>query len=158
MTGLTDGAINTGREMMSKAQQDDRLIYLLFTAQHRLKMHVRDELNDAGVKTTLVQAGILFLLVEKNDQAMSELSKLLSLDNSTITGLIDRLERAGLVQRQANPKDRRVSLIHITPQGIKEADKAGRIINRINQEIMSCFSNSEIKSFGKILKGLLAKF
>jgi DNA-binding MarR family transcriptional regulator len=141
--------------MMSGTQQDERLIYLLFTAQHKLKMHIKDQLLKAGLKTTLGQTGILFMLVEKNDQAMSELSRLLFLDNSTVTGLIDRLEKAGLVQRKANPKDRRVSLIHITPQGIKEAKKAGQVINRINEEIKTGFSKQEINSFIKVLTGFL---
>jgi DNA-binding MarR family transcriptional regulator len=142
---------------MPSMPQDDRLIYLLFTAQHRLKMHIKDELLAAGVKTTMVQAGILFMLIEKNDQAMSELSRLLLLDNSTVTGLIDRLEKTGFVQRKANPKDRRVSLIHITPKGIKEAKEAGKVINGINENIKTGFSTSEVASFTKILNSLIAK-
>ena len=80
---------------MSMNSKDDRLIYLVFTAQNRLRMYIRDELMAAGLKITLVQAGILFLLEEKNGRPMSEFSRLLSLDNSTITGLIDRLEKSG---------------------------------------------------------------
>lgn len=143
---------------MSSTQQDERLIYLLFTAQHKLKMHIKDQMLKAGLKTTLGQTGILFVLVEKNDQAMSELSRLLFLDNSTVTGLIDRLEKAGFVQRRANPKDRRVSLIHITPRGIKEADKAGQVISRINGAIKAGLSKAELESFSKTLKGFMAKF
>ncbi|MCP4567190.1 MAG: MarR family transcriptional regulator, partial [FCB group bacterium] len=97
---------------MSTISKDDRLIHLVFTAQHRLRMHMRDELMAAGVKITMVQAGILFLLKENNGQAMSQLSRRLILDNSTITGLIDRLEKSGFVIRKANLKDRRISLIH----------------------------------------------
>jgi DNA-binding MarR family transcriptional regulator len=143
---------------MSNNSKDDRLIYLVFMAQNRLRMHVRDELMAADVKITLVQAGILFLLREKNGRAMSKLGQLLSLDNSTITGLTDRLEKAGFVQRKANPKDRRMSLIHITRQGIREANKAKTVINRINEEIKANFSKEEIESFKKILNSFVVKF
>ena len=143
---------------MSENSKDNRLIYLVFTAQNRLRMYVRDELTAAGVKITLVQAGILFLLREKNGRAMSELGQLLSLDNSTITGLTDRLEKAGFVLRKANPKDRRMSLIHITRQGTKEADKAQTVINRINEEIRADFSKEEIEAFKRILNSFVAKF
>jgi DNA-binding MarR family transcriptional regulator len=112
----------------------------------------------ASVKITLVQAGILFLLKEKNGRAMSEIGQQLSLDNSTITGLIDRLEMAGFVRRKDNPKDRRISLIHITRQGIKEASKAKTVINRVNEEIKASFSKEEIKSFQKILNSFVVKF
>ena len=50
---------------MSNNSNDDRFVYLVFTAQNRLRMYVRDELMAANVKITLVQAGILFLLQEK---------------------------------------------------------------------------------------------
>ena len=143
---------------MSMNSKDDRLIYLVFTAQNRLRMYIRDELMAAGVKITLVQAGILFLLEEKNGRAMSELGRLLSLDNSTITGLIDRLEKSGFVQRKANHKDRRMSLFHITRQGIKEVNQAKTVINRINDEIKADFSKREIEAFKKILKSFVTKF
>lgn len=143
---------------MSMISKDDRLIYLVFTAQHRLRMHIRDELLAAGVKITLEQVGILFLLKEENGRAMSQLSRLLFLDNSTITGLIDRLEKSGFVLRKANPKDRRIFLIHITGQGIKEVNKAKTVINRVNEEIKADFSKEEIESFKKILNSFVVKF
>jgi DNA-binding MarR family transcriptional regulator len=143
---------------MSMISKDDRLIYLVFTAQNRLRMYIRDELMSAGVKITMVQAGILFLLEEKNGRAMSELGRLLSLDNSTITGLIDRLEKSGFVHRKANPKDRRIFLIHITRQGIKEVNKAQTVINQVNDEIKADFSIQEIEAFKKILNSFVAKF
>ena len=143
---------------MSMNSKDDRIIYLVFTAQNRLRMYIRDELTAAGVKITMVQAGTLFLLQEKNGRAMSELGQLLSLDNSTVTGLIDRLEKSGFVQRKANPKDRRMSLIHITRQGIKEVNKAKTVINQVNDEIKADFSKQEIEAFKKILNSFVAKF
>ncbi len=143
---------------MSNNSNDDRFVYLVFTAQNRLRMYIRDELTAAGVKITMVQAGILFLLQEKNGRSMSELGQLLSLDNSTITGLIDRLEKSGFVQRKANPKDRRMSLIHITRQGIKEVNKAKTVINQVNDEIKADFSKQEIEAFKKILNSFVAKF
>jgi len=141
--------------MISK---DDRLVYLLLAAQHRLRMHIKDELIAAGLKVTLVQAGILFLLKEKNGRSMSELSRLLFIDNSTITGLIDRLEISGFVLRKTNPKDRRSSLIHITRHGLHEVNQAGIVINRINEAIKTDLSDQELESFKKILNGFLTQF
>ena len=143
---------------MSNNLKDDRFIYLIFTAQNRLRMYIRDELMAAKVKITLVQAGILFLLREKDGRAMSELGQHLSLDNSTITGLTDRLEKEGFVRRQVNPKDRRISLIHITPEGIQEINQAKTVINRINNEIKADFSREEIDTFKKILNNFVGKF
>jgi MarR family transcriptional regulator, organic hydroperoxide resistance regulator len=48
---------------------------------------------------------------------MSELARLLACDNSNVTGLIDRLEERGLVERRAAEHDRRVKLVALTPAG-----------------------------------------
>lgn len=48
---------------------------------------------------------------------MSELAASLSITTSAITGLIDRMERAGLVRRVRDPKDRRAIHIEATPKG-----------------------------------------
>ena len=143
---------------MPRNPENDRLIFLIIMAQHRLRMNIRDRLKADGVKITLVQAGILFLLKQKNGRTMSEASQILSLDNSTITGLTDRLEKSGFVKRQADPSDRRVSLIHITPEGLGEADRARIVINAVNEEIKADFTKKEIETFKKVLNGFLTKF
>ena len=100
--------------MMGKARmesapmpKDDRLIFLVFTAQLKLKTYLKNVLSEAGVTITPAQSAILFLLKKKNGQTMSELTQVLSIDNSTLTGLVDRLERVGFVKRNAGRLDRR---------------------------------------------------
>lgn len=137
---------------------DDRLIYLVFTAQQKLKTYLNNTLNSEGVTVTPAQAAILFLLREKDGQSMSELSHVLSMDNSTVTGLVDRLQKSGLVTRRANPDDRRVSLIRITPQGVEEIKKAKPVITRVNEQIKAGLSDQEINTFKGILNSFFEKF
>ncbi|HVO66344.1 MAG TPA: MarR family transcriptional regulator [Syntrophales bacterium] len=137
---------------------DDRLIYLIFTAQQKLRTHLTNIMNRENVKVTPAQAGILFLLSEKDGRTMSELSQILSIDNSTITGLVDRLEKVGLVRRKASPNDGRASFVHVSQQGIEEMNKAKRIVGRINQEIKNGFKPEELESFKKILRSFFQKF
>jgi len=138
-------------------QPDDRLIYLISRAQHSLMTHLKKELNARGASITPVQAGILFLL-RKNALTMTKLSQILSIDNSAITGLVDRLEKSGLAQRTTNPKDRRTYLIRITEKGKSEIDRAYVIIKRVNEEIKSGFSTDEIETFKRVLNSLLDRF
>ena len=137
---------------------DDRLIYLVFTAQQKLKTYLNNTLNSEGVTVTPAQAAILFLLREKDGQSMSELSHVLSMDNSTVTGLVDRLQKSGLVTRRANPDDRRISLIRITPQGVEEIKKAKPVITRVNEQIKAGLSDQEINTFKGILNSFFEKF
>ena len=137
---------------------DDRLIYLLFTAQQKLRTYLKKMMTKENVRVTTAQAGILFLLKQKDGRTMSELSQILSIDNSTITGLVDRLEKTGLVRRNASPYDRRASHVFVNPQGIEEVDKAKRVIRMVNQEIKNGFSAEELESFNRILKSLLINY
>ena len=137
---------------------DDRLIYLIFTAQQKLRTHLANIMIKENVKVTPAQAGILFLLSEKDGRTMGEMSKILSMDNSTITGLVNRLEKMGLVLRKASIYDRRSSHVHIRPEGIDEMNKARSIVGKVNQEIKNGFTVEELESFKKIMRSFFEKF
>lgn len=139
-------------------QIDDRLIYLISMAQQKLWTYLKAALKSEGIRVTPAQAGILFILKQENGQSMTELSKALSMDNSTITGLVDRLEKLGFVHRNASPKDRRMFLIYITPEGEEESNRAKTVIQKANEKIKCGFSQKEIQIFTKILKSFFEKF
>jgi len=136
---------------------DDRLIYLISRAQHSLMTHLKKELSNRGIMLTPAQAGILFVL-RKQAHTMTALSRKLSIDNSAITGLVDRLEKSGLAERTTNPDDRRTFLIRITGKGKTEIDRAYEIIRKVNQEIKAGFSADEMETFKSVMNGLLVKF
>jgi DNA-binding MarR family transcriptional regulator len=137
---------------------DDRLIYQLFMAQQKLRTYITNALFQGGIKVTLSQAGILFLLMEKDGQVMTDLSSALNIDNSTLTGLVDRLERSGYVTRRPGDSDRRSFRIHITPHGADEAKRAGRVIRAINEKMKDGFSQEEIETFKSVLRGIGERF
>ncbi|AZM62180.1 MULTISPECIES: MarR family winged helix-turn-helix transcriptional regulator [unclassified Streptomyces] len=92
-----------------------------------------DALVDALVRSTFQVAGMLTRIGARHDLSftqlrvlgilrdrrprMTELACFLGLDKSTMSGLIDRAERRGLVTRDRNPEDRRVVDVVITPAG-----------------------------------------
>ncbi|MEJ5349420.1 MAG: MarR family transcriptional regulator [Desulfosoma sp.] len=137
---------------------DDRLIFLLSRAHHKLQNHIKERLAAAGVRLTVAQAGILFLLKHFDGRTMTELSGALSTDNSAVTGLVDRLEKLGFIVRRPCPKDRRVYRIHITPEGIQEVNKAKDVIRAVNKEIKEGFSPEEIDVFRAVLNEIFTKF
>lgn len=71
----------------------------------------------AGMAVSSPQFNALLMLKELGPLTMGELCKRLFAACSTITDLADRLERAGLVTRSRDTKDRRVVRIHILPKG-----------------------------------------
>ncbi|QVQ54326.1 MarR family transcriptional regulator [Spiractinospora alimapuensis] len=58
-------------------------------------------------------------LLDGQALVMGEIGRVLDLEKSSVTGMVDRLERRGLVRRRQNPKDRRASLIGLTTDGAR---------------------------------------
>ena len=137
---------------------DDRLMFLLFTAQQKLRNYLNQSLQEDNVRITVPQAGILFLLKGRENRTMSEIGQLLNLDNSTVTGLADRLEKAGYVTREPNPGDRRAWHLHLTAQGRGEAQKASRVVGRVNAEVKAGISEQDMDAFKRVLNGFSKKF
>ena len=92
------------------------------------------------------------LWMAKDPLSMGELSTQLSCDPSSATGIVDRLERKGLVRRVADPGDRRAKRVELTPDG-----KALR--RRIEQRVMAARPSVAglTKAEQRQLRGLLQK-
>ena len=136
----------------------DKHIYLIFTAQHLLKNYLIKTLKENGIRITPAHSTILFLLEKNNPQTMTDLSQALHLDNSTITGLIDRLEKSSFVERIDHPNDRRKWSVSILKEGLDEIARARIVIGRINKEIESGFSKEELTVLQRILGCFTKKF
>jgi DNA-binding MarR family transcriptional regulator len=138
-------------------KKDDRLIYLISMAQLALRARINTLFTDAGLRVTLPQATVLFLLTEKDCRMMSELGRIIGVDNSAMTGLVDRLEKAGLVRREAKRDDRRALLIRITPEGRGMAVKATKIVHGVNEKIQEGFEAGQIAALKAVLLGILER-
>ncbi len=139
------------------SEKDNRLIFLTLSAAHRLKNHLIQIYKDNGIQITPAHTGIMFSLLE-GPKSMNDLSKILEIKNSTVTGLVDRLEAKKLVERVSDPEDRRKWNIRITEAGKNELTKARAIIKRINADIAQGFTQEEVTAFSKVLRSMINKF
>ncbi len=68
-------------------------------------------------KLTIPQYFILSLLSERDGRPFKELADVLACTRATVTGIVDTLEKKGLVTRNPNPGDRRSLLVKLTNRG-----------------------------------------
>jgi DNA-binding MarR family transcriptional regulator len=94
------------------------------------------------------QAIVLRLLSEP--RMMSELAGAMHCDNSNITGIVDRLEERGLVERQAADYDRRVKRIAITRAGSRLRDELHRRLAEPPEQLTR-LSTSDLRTLRRIL-------
>ncbi len=135
-----------------------KFLYLMSAAMNRIKYHSIQKFQEEGITVSPSQMGILFLLKKGEPLTMSTLSAALSVDNSTLTRHADRLIKSGLIERIKDDSDRRVLKLRITPAGLKESEKAAKISNRINSEILAGLSEKDIETFSRILLNIIDKF
>jgi MarR family transcriptional regulator, organic hydroperoxide resistance regulator len=84
----------------------------------------------ADLELTPVQGIVLRRLDPERVTPMNELAEALACDASNVTGLVDRLEARGLVERRAAPADRRVKTLVLTPAGVT---LRRRVIERMSE-------------------------
>jgi len=70
-----------------------------------------------GLDLSPAQWHVLHLIEPEQPVPMGRLADTLGCDASNVTGLVDRLEARGLVERRASSGDRRVKVLHLTPTG-----------------------------------------
>ncbi|MFI6795811.1 MarR family winged helix-turn-helix transcriptional regulator [Streptosporangium canum] len=109
-------------------------------------MTAADDVVDALVRTTFEVAGVLTRIGGEHDLSLTqlrvlgilrdrraritELAAYLGLDKSTMSGLIDRAQRRGLLTRGKNPDDGRVVDVYTTPAGLELAKRVEDEVRR----------------------------
>jgi DNA-binding MarR family transcriptional regulator len=88
------------------------LFWRIFSADKPRRMAVMSELG-----LSFQQSMALMRLEPDEPLPMSSLAAALHCDNSNVTGIVDRMEASGLVERRASARDRRVKAVALTPLG-----------------------------------------
>jgi DNA-binding MarR family transcriptional regulator len=137
---------------------EDRLIFLISKVCQKLVINLQKSFSKGGIEVTPIQVMLLFFLQKKDGSSLTQISQGLMLENPTVTGLIDRLEKLGYVKRSDHPNDRRVYMVYLTQKGSNVAKKALPIVKRLNEQIKEGYSKEEIDNFKKVLVGAFNKF
>lgn len=103
-------------DLKEQVDQVFEAIVYLYTESRRLTKELARRANLTGPQLT-----VLKLLEQLGDLSLSDLSDRIRAQNSTVTGIIDRMEREGLVTRERSVEDRRVVHIRLTAKGARIA-------------------------------------
>lgn len=107
----------------------------------------------SGLGVTAVQAMILTFLNQEDRISSRTLGRKAELDSATLTGILDRLEAGGFVERRPNPNDRRSIRVFLTDKGRQTALDIKRLAKESNTAFLRGLSADEVKS----LKALLGR-
>lgn len=99
---------------MDKANKKIEIAKLFFELNKVIQAVMRKNFESVGI--TLPQGVVIGTLLEGGAMKISDLSKKISLSNSTISGIVDRLEKQQIVTRIRGENDRRTVYVKLTPE------------------------------------------
>jgi len=126
----------------------------LHKASRQLSVYLEARTQAVGLSS--LEGHVLTYLKSYAPAPVGELVRVFGLKQSTLTSVLDRLERPGLIHREINPDDRRSFLIHITDDGRKLATRMTRVLLALEDDIRAHVSPRQIAGFHAVMAAIEA--
>ena len=136
---------------------DNQLCFRLYTASRLTTGAYHPYLEPLGI--TYLQYLVLLVLWEKDRQPVNDIARRLMLETNTVTPLLQRMEKAGLIVRTKGQEDSRQRIVSLTKKGIEMREQAKHIPECLATDIIQKTGEEEefakmIPSLDKLIEGL----
>jgi DNA-binding MarR family transcriptional regulator len=98
------------------------------------------------LNVTRSQWWVLAYLSREDGMTQTQLAEELDLGKVAIGGLIDRLEKSGLLRREADATDRRVNRVFLEPKSKQLIARMRKVSHELNQRILSGMSDKQLET------------
>jgi len=132
--------------------QDDQRMSIMRMIYHISRQHfnrIHAALSEYDVYPG--QPPLMFALAHKNGQSQKELAAQLEITAATLTVMLNRMEKSGMVMRRADDKDQRVSRIYITDKGLETLRSVQETLDRLEQQAIRGLDKADLDSVSNIL-------
>ena len=120
---------------------DTSFHYLLAASAALFQRKVMAGLSDSGL--TAGQPKVLDYLGLHDGSMQKDIAAGCQIDPATLTGLLNRMEEKGLIQRRVQPGDRRSFHVYLTEQGRDRQRLVRRTLEQMGDEVLAGFSREE---------------
>jgi DNA-binding MarR family transcriptional regulator len=132
-----------------------RPAFLLAQAHGGARAIYQSKLNALGLRVK--EFALLITLATEGRGSQNAIGEMLRVDRTTMTVLVDSLERQGYVERLRNPEDRRAHLLTITAAGREIQDTALQAIIDAEEEFLVDLTPSERSTLVELLGSIAAR-
>lgn len=131
-----------------------RRIHELCSAISRSVMK-KSQAKLAAVGLSTGAASFVRVVGERDDMTLSDVAKVLRVETATLSSLAVRLERDGLLVREASPKDKRAMLLHLTPRARELGQQAEQVTQAELTKLTEGVADADRVLLLKLLQGIL---
>jgi DNA-binding MarR family transcriptional regulator len=143
-------------EVVAETSRDD-LGFLLAKAAQRWNELLAERFAEHGYTEVRPSYGsVLLPLFEEDGLRMGELARRARLSKQTMTQMVRRLERDGLVERRADPGDARASLIFLTRRSREFQPVAAEVLAELDRLVRAQFEDQRVNELKAALRGVMA--
>lgn len=132
---------------------DQCINYLLTGAQHRVFQEMKKELEQYDL--TPIQYGVLKCIWQLDMHAPKDIADYLGIENSTISGILDRMEKKGLLERKIDRDDRRFIYVDLTKTSKALEEGVNKTVEEVNHTVLRDFSPEEAEQLRSMLRKLI---
>ena len=126
--------------MHAELQLDNQICFRLYTAARLITQAYTPMLTELGI--TYPQYLVLMVLWEKDNQPVNDIAHRLLLETNTVTPLLQRMEKLGIVSRKKGEQDKRQQIVSLTKKGKEMEEKAYELIPAgICKQLSACPMN-----------------
>jgi DNA-binding MarR family transcriptional regulator len=135
-----------------RPEPTDAIIADFRATMTQLKCASSERLLRLGV--SMAQLHIMFTLQRSGEMTMSRLADVLNVSDSNATGLIDRLEERGFIERQRVSTDRRVVLVRVTPDGEAMLREVDALSDELLRSVLTRLPASQLRGVASAIAAL----
>ena len=134
---------------------DNCINYLLTGAQHAVFQYMKKNLSQFDI--TPIQYGVLGCIWEFDMHNPKEIAAHLGVENSTISGILERMENKGLIRRMIDSTDRRFIHIELTDLSKSLEVPVRTVVTEVDNNVLGQFSEEEINTLKYMLRRINAQ-
>jgi DNA-binding MarR family transcriptional regulator len=145
------GATTKDGKVMVEEPRNEWIVHLLSKVCEEKHRRMHEGLDRLGLYRG--QPSMLRALWGKDGMTHSELAEQLDRCPETITKMVQRMERAGFVERRSDPNDERLSRVYLTPAGRTVKSAVEDVWAALEEQVVTGFTETEVT----LLQGLLTR-
>jgi DNA-binding MarR family transcriptional regulator len=133
---------------------EDSVGYLITRLRASIFAAVDREVSSWGISAA--QGSILIYIAHGRGDRAADIARDYDYDTGSMTRMVERLVRKGLLSRVRDDSDRRVVRLRLTPAGVRVADRLPRVAVKVLNDHLRGFSDAEFRQLKALLRRMLA--
>lgn len=127
--------------------------FLLGASQNVVFKYFAHNLSEFGI--TPSQYGVLNCLWQYGELSPKRIKEILRIEASSVSGVLDRMQKIDLIERSIDPNNRRVIVVSATEKAMAMKDDVEAVVEEMNERFLAPFSDEEALNLKKALSTII---